>query len=82
MTEYVRNLVTQTFAQLGAGDEELRETILIRDGNYCGRRFESARGVAVWFVEESQIKLYSADGSLVRVMEAQAAPPLELRRAA
>lgn len=82
MTEYIRSLVVQTFAELGVecGDE-LRETILIRDGNYCGRRFETESGMAVWFVEEGQIKFYGADGSVIRVADAQATPTA-LRRAA
>ena len=82
MIEIVRSLVVQTFAQLGAlCDDELRETILIRDGNYCGRRFEAEGGVAVWFVEEGQIKFYGTDGSVIRVIDAQATPTA-LRRAA
>jgi hypothetical protein len=83
MTEFVRNLVAQTFTQLGVdGRDELRETILIRDGNYCGRRFEAEGGAAVWFVEEGQIKFYGTDGSVIRVIDAEAAPAAELRRAA
>ena len=72
LTEVVRSLVASTFADLGvAASEELRETILIREGSYCGRRFESPAAYAIWFVEENQIKVYQADGSLVRVIQPQ-----------
>jgi hypothetical protein len=82
MTEFVRSLVAQTFAELGVDCRDaLRETILIRDGNYCGRRFATEDGMAMWFVEEGQIKFYGADGSVIRVIDAQAAPAA-LRRAA
>ncbi len=69
MTDSVRQQVAEAFAELGnSALEEVRETILIRDGAYCGRRFETDEASAIWFVEESQIKVYRADGSLVRVI--------------
>ena len=40
------------------------ETILIRDGCYCGRRLECDGLRAVWFVEENQLKFFHRDGSL------------------
>jgi len=70
VTEAIRNLVSQTFEQLGI-DGEPRETILIRDGNYCGRRFETDSAAAVWFVEEGEIKFYGTDGAVIRVIDAQ-----------
>jgi hypothetical protein len=70
VTERVRSLVSQAFAQLGQAEcEPMRETILIRDGYYCGRRFETDAAVAVWFVEENQVKVYQADGTLAQVLE-------------
>jgi hypothetical protein len=69
LTAAVRSRVAQVFARLGITDEnELRETILIRSGAYCGRRFDTVAGHAIWFVEENQIKFYDAAGSLAEVV--------------
>jgi hypothetical protein len=65
----VRDCVLQTFADLGIdASEDLRETVLIRGGMYCGRRFESEEGAALWFLEEDQLKFIGADGSVLRVI--------------
>lgn len=66
----VRRQVAQTFARLQVGrPEEFRESILIRDGSYCGRRFETDGAYAVWFLEEDEIKFYGAIGDLRRAIE-------------
>jgi len=71
-TESVRRVVSQAFARLGHVEPaEIRETILIRDGYYCGRRFETDSAAAVWFVEENQVKVYRADGTIAQVLEPQ-----------
>jgi hypothetical protein len=83
LTETIRRRVVDTFAALGmAGGEELRESILIRDGAYCGRRFETSQAHAVWFVEEDELKFYRPDGSVARVIEAAAQSPATTRLAA
>jgi hypothetical protein len=70
LTDSVRQQVAEVFAEMGMlATCEVRETILIRDGGYCGRRFETDEASAIWFVEENQIKVYQADGSLVRVIQ-------------
>ena len=70
LTDSVRQQVAEVFAEIGMPAAcEVRETILIRDGGYCGRRFETEEASAIWFVEENQIKVYQADGSLVRVIQ-------------
>jgi hypothetical protein len=70
MTDTVRCLVAQTFLELGiANPHEVRETILIRGGSYCGRRFEAEDASAVWFWEENQLKFYRGSGAIVRVIE-------------
>jgi hypothetical protein len=60
----------------------LIESILIRQGVYCGRRFQAARGYAIWFVEENQIKVFEDGGKLVEVLQVVpedcAAPPQRL----
>lgn len=51
--QLVRERVAQAFAEQElASDQEIRETILIRNGCYCGRRFETDGGHAIWFCEE------------------------------
>jgi hypothetical protein len=83
LTETVRRLIAATFVELGiGGDHELVETILIRAGAYCGRRFETSGGHAIWFVEENQIKFYRADGSVVGVVDPAAAALAPARMAA
>jgi len=73
----IRQLVNETFAELHlSGGAEPRETILIRGGHYCGRRFDVENGHAVWFMEEEQIKFFRADGRLARVIEPVAAPAI------
>lgn len=44
------------------------ESILIRDEFYCGRRFRAAAFHAIWFIEEDQLKIYHAGGSLAVVL--------------
>jgi hypothetical protein len=83
LTATVRDRVQETLADLNLhGDEQLRETILIRGGNYCGRRFEADGGHALWFVEEDQLKFFRADGSVARVVEHISAFQRDIRAAA
>src|SRR5438270_12392397 len=71
LTESIRSLVAATFARLRiAQGDELRESLLMRSGAYCGRRFEAVGGSAVWFAEENQIKFFAADGSVVQTIAA------------
>lgn len=42
-----------------------RESILIREGFYCGRRFDAEGWSAVWFLEEDQLKISDASGAVV-----------------
>ena len=44
------------------------ESILIRDGFYCGRRFDLGSHRAVWFLEEDVVKIYSQEGELESVL--------------
>ena len=82
LTEAVRSRVSRTFAELGLSPAgALRESILIRSGAYCGRRFDAAAGHAIWFLEENQIKFYDAAGRLAEVAET-GEPLTAARRAA
>lgn len=67
--EKLRKLVRATIAEYqGEELDGLQETILIRDGHYCGRRFRGNNYQAIWFIEENQLKIYGPDGGIVRVM--------------
>lgn len=82
LTQHVRQLVAEAFARAGMPQPtEFSESILIKGGNYCGRRFIGERGHAIWFVEENQLKLYNADGKLTQVISTLV-PAIPLRRAA
>ena len=64
--EAIRNRVRSIFKTCGAAsDEEMSESLLIRDGYFCGRRFEMDGLCAVWFVEEDELKVYDRDGALL-----------------
>lgn len=82
LTDQVRQLVAEAFASLGVPHpQRCRESILIHDGNYCGRRFETEGAHAVWFVEENQIKVVTGDGRS-QVLPAQDQPLQPTRKAA
>jgi hypothetical protein len=62
-TREVREHVHQVFLQHGVDKDALiEEAILIRDGFYCGRRYECESFQAIWFVEEDQLKIYNEQG--------------------
>ncbi|WP_254507840.1 hypothetical protein [Anatilimnocola floriformis] len=82
MTQHVRLLVAEAFARAGMPQpSEFSESILIKGGNYCGRRFTGEGGHAIWFVEENQLKFYDADGKLTHVVSTLL-PVASFRRAA
>lgn len=43
----------------------LHETILIRNGLYCGRKFQVSGYEVIWFVEEDEIKVFGPCGNLL-----------------
>ena len=64
--ETIRTRVRSIFETCGAaGEVEMCESLLIRDGFFCGRRFEMDGLCAVWFVEEDELKVYDRDGTLI-----------------
>jgi hypothetical protein len=70
LIDSVRALVADTFHQLRLSDDAVpRQSLLIRDGNYCGRRFDAERGHALWFFEEDQVKVFGAEGRVLRVID-------------
>lgn len=70
LVEQVRLLVRRTFMELQIPVAEgLEETILIRNGFYCGRRFATTAAHAVWFCEENQLKFYGPQGTVLHVLQ-------------
>ncbi len=66
LLDLVRRHVRATFATQGVQDlDDCCETILIRDGFYCGRCFACDNHRAIWFVEEKVIKYYGADNEFL-----------------
>lgn len=90
----VRRCLTRWLRQHGGNGDTLpigvpfRESILIRDGFYCGRRFHAPGHEAVWFLEEDQLKIASDDGQTLEVFSGDQIsrfadePAPEIRRAA
>jgi hypothetical protein len=67
MLERIRAAISGELLALGVSDlAELRETILIRDGLFCGRKFRCCGHSVVWFMEENQIKFFGPAGNLLR----------------
>jgi hypothetical protein len=68
LAERIRLLVQHTLEALHLPTQELEETILIRNGFYCGRRYQSSSAHAIWFCEENQLKFYGEQGTLLHVI--------------
>ena len=49
---------------------DLHETLLIRNGLFCGRKFQCEGHLVVWFVEEDEIKFFSPCGELLKTASA------------
>ena len=73
----VRHTLTDQGADAGA---TLCESILVRGGFLCGRRFELDGFSAIWFVEERQLKYFDRSGTVFDI--ARAGETAALRRAA
>jgi hypothetical protein len=71
LTESVRGIAARILAELRLSDgTPPRESVLLRDNIYCGRRFEAEHGDALWFFEEDELKIIGADGRVRRVIHA------------
>jgi hypothetical protein len=81
LADEIRCQVRQALTDQGAdASATLCESILIRGGFLCGRRFELDGFSAVWFVEERQVKFFDRAGSVFDI--ARAGGEVALRRAA
>lgn len=64
--EKVRAYVAQTLGGFGAQDvDQLHESILIRGGLFCGRKYACNGYEGIWFIEEDQIKFFAPCGDLL-----------------
>jgi hypothetical protein len=46
-------------------EDEPRESILVRDGRYCGRSFRMGNAVAVWLCDRDHLSIYSPENPVV-----------------
>lgn len=72
MLERIRTAIRAELTALGVNDlSDFSETILIRHGLYCGRKYRCQGHNVVWFVEENQIKFFGPGGDLLRASSAE-----------
>lgn len=65
--EKIRLAIAEQLIQLGVqATESLHETILIRNGLFCGRKFQCEGHEVVWFIEEDELKFFSPCGELLK----------------
>lgn len=53
----------------------ISESLLIRDGFFCGRRFDLGSHRAVWFLEENIVKIFRHSGELICVLSGEQLSP-------
>jgi len=81
--ESVRRRVDDVFRSHGMPDgERFCETLLLRDGHYCGRRFVCEQFHAVWFLQEGVIKVFGSEGEFLESIQLPDALEEPLRKAA
>jgi hypothetical protein len=60
-----RSFAEQLGIPIEIAESKIRESLLVVEGIYCGRRFSLDGYTLTWFVEENQVKLMSPQGQLV-----------------
>jgi hypothetical protein len=69
--EKIRAVIANQLSNCGVRDvQTLREAILIRDGLFCGRKFQCEGFEVIWFIEEDQIKYFAPSGDLIKATSA------------
>ncbi len=67
----IRLAIADQLTQFGVQPtDSMHETILIRNGLFCGRKFQLQGHEVVWFIEEDEIKFFSPVGELVKATSA------------
>jgi hypothetical protein len=69
----LRQYVRESLAHFGATAAELdqmSETLLIRDGHYCGRSFRAGDRMAMWL--GGLLQFYGPHGQMLRTVSLQA----------
>ncbi len=80
--EAIRDVVTKKFAEYASPEVEFSESVLIREGFYCGRCFSSDALRAVWFAEEQIVKFYGGDGEFLEARNVDTTEQASWRRQA
>ena len=66
LVAHVRQLVQRMLGRRCVNPvSEMKESLLIHDGAYCGRRFLLGKVEAIWLSEETQIQIFDAEKKLV-----------------
>jgi hypothetical protein len=62
----VRLKAVEAFRQFRLADgPETADSILLKGGIYCGRRFDVERGYAVWVAENDELRVFRHGGKLL-----------------
>jgi hypothetical protein len=70
-TSQIRQHIADSLACFGADPlARMTESLLMREGHYCGQRFKRGEFQAVWFVEEDEIKFSDPNGNVLEVVVA------------
>jgi hypothetical protein len=65
----VRRLAMEALRQFGgAAGDDFSETIVLRDGNYIGRRFDASSGSALWLIDDERLSIYDLRGREVQAL--------------
>ena len=65
--EKIRLVIAEQLGQFGAQHTaSIGEAILIRNGLFCGRKFQCEGYEVVWFIEEDEIKFFGPCGDLLK----------------
>jgi hypothetical protein len=76
-TGQISQIAAAAFSALGITDP-LIETILLKDRNYVGRKFQAGGFTAVWLEEKNAVEIIDQEGRLVQTI----GPSEGLKRAA
>jgi hypothetical protein len=62
--DQIPQIITSAFIALGTTDP-IVETILLNNKYYVGRKFSAGGYAAVWFTDNSIVKLFNQEGQLL-----------------